>query len=99
MLAKFLPKNAQDALTGLPMIQQEQYMDFLHNHTFRRTLLCHDDVALERNLHADVMRKFHFAMTTALRADQIDLESDDPVRFKIGGAQDFERGACCQGSG
>lgn len=85
MLAKFLPQNAQDALTGLPIIQQEQYMDFLHNRTFRRTVLCHDDVALDRNLRADIMRGFQFGMTTALRGEQIDLGSDDPVSFKLGG--------------
>ena len=84
MLAKFLPQNAQEALTGLPIIQQEQYMDFLHNRTFRRTLLCHDNVALDRNLRADIMREFHFGMSIALRGEQIDLASDDPVSFKLG---------------
>jgi methyltransferase-like protein len=85
MLAKSLPQNAQDALTGLPIIRQEQYMDFLHNRTFRRTLLCHDDVALDRNLRADIMREFQFGMTAGLRGGQIDLGSDDPVSFKLGG--------------
>jgi methyltransferase-like protein len=84
MLAKFLPQNAQEALTGLPIIQQEQYMDFLHNRTFRRTLLCHDGVALDRNLRADIMRDFQFGMSIALRGEQIDLASDDPVSFKLG---------------
>jgi methyltransferase-like protein len=84
MLAKFLPKTAHDALADLPIIQQEQYMDFLRNQTFRRTLLCHADVALERNLQADIMRGFHFALAVALRADQIDLDGDDPVSFKLG---------------
>ena len=85
MLGKFLPQNAQDALTGLPIIQHEQYMDFLHNHAFRRTLLCHDNVALDRNLRADIMREFQFGMAIPLRSDQIDLGSDDPVSFKLGG--------------
>ena len=84
MLAKFLPKKAHDALADLPIIQQEQYMDFLRNRAFRRTLLCHADVALERNLHADMMRGFHFAMAVELRAEQIDLDSDDPVSFRLG---------------
>jgi SAM-dependent methyltransferase len=29
-------------------VQFEQYLDFLRNRTFRRTLLCHDDVSLQR---------------------------------------------------
>ena len=84
MLAKFLPKTAQDALADLPLIQQEQYVDFLRNRAFRRTLLCHANVALERNLHADAMHGFHFALVMALHAEQIDLDSDDPVSFKQG---------------
>lgn len=84
MLAKFLPKTAHDALADLPIIQQEQYMDFLSNRAFRRTLLCHAEVALERNLHADIMRGFHFALAMALRAESIDLDGDDPVSFKLG---------------
>ena len=84
MLTRSLSRNAQDALSGLPIVRQEQYMDFLRNRAFRRTLLCHQDVALDRNLHADDMRDFEFGMAVALRADQIDLGSDDPVRFKIG---------------
>jgi methyltransferase-like protein len=84
MLANFLPKTAQDALAELPIIQQGQYMDFLHNRAFRRTLLCHADVALERDLHADMMRGFHVALAVAIRSEQIDLDSDDPVSFKLG---------------
>jgi len=84
MLAKFLPETAHDALADLPIIKQEQFMDFLRNETFRRTLLCHADVALERKLQADIMRGFHFALTLALRAEQIDLDADDPVSFKFG---------------
>ena len=84
MLAKFLPKTAHDALADLPVIQQEQYMDFLRNRAFRLTLLCHANVVLERNLHVDVMRGFHFALAMALPAKHIDLDSDDPVSFNFG---------------
>jgi methyltransferase-like protein/2-polyprenyl-3-methyl-5-hydroxy-6-metoxy-1,4-benzoquinol methylase len=84
MLAKFLPEKAKDALADLSIIQQEQYMDFLRNRAFRRTLLCHADVALERNLQADIMRGFHFAMAMELGPGLIDLDSDDPVSFRLG---------------
>jgi methyltransferase-like protein len=65
--------------------QARAMLDFLHNRTFRRTLLCHDDVALDRNLRADIMREFQFGMTAELRGGQIDLCSDDPVSFNLGG--------------
>jgi methyltransferase-like protein len=85
MLAKFLPKAAHDALADLPIIAQEQYMDFLRNRAFRRTLLCHAEVTLERNLRADMMRGFHVALAMALPWEHIDLDSDDPVSFKLEG--------------
>ena len=84
MQAKFLPKPAHDALADLPIIPQEQYMDFLHNRAFRSTLLCHADVALERTLNADIMRGFHVALVVALSSEKIDLDSEDPVSFRIG---------------
>jgi methyltransferase-like protein/2-polyprenyl-3-methyl-5-hydroxy-6-metoxy-1,4-benzoquinol methylase len=32
------------------IVEVEQYMDFLRNRTLRQTLLCHDDVEVQRNL-------------------------------------------------
>ena len=38
-----------NALAGLPdLLYLEQYLDFLRNRTFRRTLLCHEHQALNR---------------------------------------------------
>jgi methyltransferase-like protein/SAM-dependent methyltransferase len=37
------------------LIQAEQYLDFLSNRTFRRTLLCHQDVVLRRPPHREAM--------------------------------------------
>ncbi len=37
-------------------VQFEQYLDFLRNRTFRRTLLCHDDVRLRRDYAAGSLR-------------------------------------------
>jgi SAM-dependent methyltransferase len=43
------------------VIDLEQYMDFLRNQTFRKTLLCHDDVVLSRTLTTDQLRSFYVA--------------------------------------
>jgi methyltransferase-like protein len=40
-------------------IDLEQYLDFLHNGTFRRSLLCHDGVALSRTPSPDLLFDLH----------------------------------------
>src|SRR5439155_1035282 len=49
-LAQTLPAEACDTLNRLSgsLVQAEQYLDFVRNRTFRRTLLCHDHVPLRR---------------------------------------------------
>src|SRR5262249_32183836 len=43
------------------LIQREQYLDFLRNRTFRRTLLCHADVSLSRAVTPDRLARLRFA--------------------------------------
>ncbi len=52
MLPDDLPAEVQDDLARVTtdLLRGEQYMDFLRNRTFRRTLLVHEDVELERTL-------------------------------------------------
>jgi SAM-dependent methyltransferase len=51
-------------IAGAPagdIIEREQYMDFLFCRRFRETLLCRQDVALERKVEPGRMSEFHFA--------------------------------------
>ena len=43
------------------LINQEQYMDFLRNRSFRATLLCHKEVELNRTLDASLLEDMHFS--------------------------------------
>lgn len=43
------------------IVQQEQYMDFLRNRTFRSTLLCHKSVELNRNVNAECLKELYVA--------------------------------------
>ena len=45
----------------IDLIEKEQYMDFLRNHPFRETLLCHQEVEIRRNLDAEQVKKFRIA--------------------------------------
>jgi methyltransferase-like protein/SAM-dependent methyltransferase len=53
----------QDLATDL--IAQEQYRDFLSGRSFRRTLLCHEGVAIRRPPSSDVVQRLH--VVTRLR--------------------------------
>jgi methyltransferase-like protein/SAM-dependent methyltransferase len=52
MLPSSFPKETAETLERISqdMIHTEQYMDFVRNRMFRRTLLCHEDLTLKRNL-------------------------------------------------
>jgi methyltransferase-like protein len=62
MLAINLPPRTQEALrkVGNDPIALEQYMDFVRNQSFRRTLLCHAGVTLNRTLAPDLLRRFYY---------------------------------------
>jgi methyltransferase-like protein len=62
MLLTSLPPKAQEALrrVGNDPIILEQYMDFVRNQNFRRTLLCHAGVKLNRALAPDLLRRFYY---------------------------------------
>jgi methyltransferase-like protein/SAM-dependent methyltransferase len=58
-----LPVEVQQTLRQLSSdrLHLEQYLDFLRNRTFRRTLLVHDSVSLNRAPHADIVSRFKFS--------------------------------------
>lgn len=56
-----LPAEVRETLVDLSpdLIHLEQYLDFLDNRTFRRTLLCHAGVTLDRTPAPAVLRTMH----------------------------------------
>lgn len=65
-----LPADARQRLAGWTNdpVRQEQYLDFIRNRTFRRTLLCHAGVATSREPRADVVPSL-FVAARALPSD------------------------------
>jgi methyltransferase-like protein/cyclopropane fatty-acyl-phospholipid synthase-like methyltransferase len=61
-----LPPELDEALKQMTsdLIEREQYLDFLRNRTFRRTLLCHADVPLNRNPTSDLVTRFQISSYT-----------------------------------
>ncbi len=85
MASRFSPK-VHEALEGIKnnLIATEQYMDFVRNRTFRQTLLCHQNVKLNRAI--DVKRLENFNLSTYLKPESGDVKIEDgeEVTFHLG---------------
>lgn len=64
------------------VIETEQYMDFVRNRMFRQTLLCHQDVTLDRTLPAQRMAGLHVASSAKPETPVADVRSTAPVVFR-----------------
>jgi len=84
MLTDQLSPEIQAALreVGTSLVYSEQYMDFFRNRTFRQSLLCSRDVALNRNLNADSFRPFYFASALEPKEPIVDLQRCSPMVFE-----------------
>lgn len=58
--------------TARTTVEMEQYMDYLRNRTFRRTLLCHAEVEVNRQLRIDPIRQFY--VTSAASSQTVDAD-------------------------
>lgn len=77
-VAKRLMKMSSD------IIEVEQYMDFLRNRTLRQTLLCHQDVNIQRALRPDPDKLAPFFIATYAQptAAGFDLYDSSVVKFQ-----------------
>ena len=79
------PQEAQAALANLPLLKQQQYMDFLLNTSFRRTVLCHDHIRLERRRTGNLLDRFHIALSGRPQKKlRLDVTSKEPVDIALG---------------
>lgn len=63
-------------LADRSVVQKEQYLDFLRNRRFRQTLLCREEVALDRMLRREALRGLHVASSARPAVERPDV--DDP---------------------
>jgi methyltransferase-like protein len=67
---------------GLGLIEIEQYMDFLRNRSFRQTLLCHQEIGLDRDLKPERLQGLYVAAPIApVTKDDFDLRSEASEKF------------------
>jgi methyltransferase-like protein/SAM-dependent methyltransferase len=64
------------------LIQQEQYLDFISNRSFRQTLLCHQGLTLRRTFSAEQLADFWVASPILPESEKPDLHSTAPEKFR-----------------
>ena len=87
-----LPAKAAEKLQTInDIVRTEQYMDFILNKRFRSTLLCHDNIQLNRNINIDIIKKFYSAckVLPAIPEGENDLaNSFESTSFYFDGSKD-----------
>lgn len=64
------------------LVRMEQYMDFVRNRMFRRTLLCRSDVEPTRSLGPECLRGRYVAGNLVPGDEEPDMDPGVPVTFK-----------------
>jgi len=69
------------------IVQMEQYMDFVRCRYFRKSLVCHSGVRLNRTLTPKVVRGLLLASNAAPPAGELALDASQTVAFQTPGGQ------------
>ena len=88
-----LPPKAAEKLQAVnDIIKTEQYIDFISNRRFRRSILCHDSVALNRTITADKLQQFYTTLNVypAVSEDKVDLNNQlESLNFNYNNNEKF----------
>lgn len=64
------------------LVQLEQYIDFLINRTFRRTLLCHQEVALDRQPSTEIVARLSMSALVMPQSAEPDVAGTGAEAFR-----------------
>jgi methyltransferase-like protein len=64
------------------LLRMEQYLDFIRNRTFRRTLLCHQGVTLNRSPPPEMLATFHASALARPLSAQPEVRSSAVEQFR-----------------
>ena len=78
-----MPPQAVEAVRKIArsVLEAEQYVDYVHNRTFRQTLLCHEAVVLRRTLKPERVSGLYAASRAQPAAPDLDVRSVSVVQF------------------
>jgi methyltransferase-like protein/cyclopropane fatty-acyl-phospholipid synthase-like methyltransferase len=87
-----LPEEAANKLSDInDIVRTEQYMDFIYNRRFRTTILCHDNLEIDRGLSAEQIKDFYMTMRIGPEKapDQVDLnDRTEELKFYYAGGKE-----------
>ena len=78
-----LSEKARQGLLDADKAQQEQYMDFLRNETFRKSILSYASIPLQKSLDISAFERFFVALVEPLQSSELELTSTEPAAFDI----------------
>lgn len=73
------------------IVRTEQYMDFINNRRFRSTILCRNDVKLNRSLNVDTIKQFLLSFKVAATKPITEIKLDNTtevVEFYFNGVKE-----------
>ena len=79
-----MPQKVVEKLKDLnDIVRTEQYMDFITNRRFRNTLLCHNNVKLNRSLSSEDIKKFALSLNVIPEKplSSVDLNNNESLKF------------------
>ena len=84
MLTQDVPPKVRETLQRIApdIIRFEQYLDFLRNRTFRRTLLCHAEVALRRELTPETIAGYRVSSALAPHTPEAGERGSEGLMFR-----------------
>jgi methyltransferase-like protein/ubiquinone/menaquinone biosynthesis C-methylase UbiE len=93
-----LTLDAKRALDALDPLAREQYLDFVKCRRFRQTLLCHEDVRIERQLGPEKVAAFRLSARRRVQVDdsaaaEPPLGDDAPAQAILDALDDAAPGA------
>jgi len=79
-----LPQPAVEMLrqTARDLIEAEQFLDFVHNRSFRQTLLCHAGLPIKRAIAPEVIEQLSIASSAKPATTPVDIRSAEPADFR-----------------
>ncbi|MBN1875788.1 MAG: methyltransferase regulatory domain-containing protein [Anaerolineae bacterium] len=85
------PQTVQQGLQVVSnsVIDREQYMDFLRNTMFRQSLLCHNDVVIQRALTPEHVYPFYMASRGRYEVDTLNLDVGAVMNFQCPDGANF----------
>jgi SAM-dependent methyltransferase/methyltransferase-like protein len=81
-------------IAAIGPVARDQYQDFIEGHGFRRTLLCHREIALRDEFDLNSLGRYHLSSSIRPADGAIDLQAPGNVNFKGDGGGGLSTDRC-----